>query len=103
MASVRHKGRAKVKGCPRIVLDIPVDARKHCGITPREVYALRSITELQDPRVCDLGAHMQRSNISNLVSGLVRRGYITRHVLADDMRAHILRLTPKGKEALRSI
>jgi DNA-binding MarR family transcriptional regulator len=87
------------------------DDRTPCGapISPREAHALMIVLESErqgdPPRQNDLAATLgiDKSNVTRLVQRLRRDGRIEQRTSADDGRARLLRLTPKGRRLAESI
>lgn len=85
----------------RIFQDID-ERMQRLGMTLGAYTALVTIKENPGVRQGLLGAamHVKRPNMTKLVNGLERAGFVTRSTPPDDKRAVELRLTPAGEERL---
>jgi len=73
------------------------------GITPRHMYALDAIVQLQDEegdtRVSDVATFMRstRPSVTKLVTELAAAGMVTKTRAADDRRVQMVEVTDKGR------
>jgi len=79
-------------------------AERH-GLTNMQFYAMNVV---QHSGVATMGGvahslHCDASNITGIIDRLVALDLITRRENADDRRAKLLELTPKGNEAIEKI
>ncbi len=77
------------------------EATRPCGarLTLPHAYALLELLHAQPMSVSALSARLSidRSNVSRLCARMEQSGELTRQVHAEDKRATVLRLTPRGR------
>jgi DNA-binding MarR family transcriptional regulator len=73
-------------------------------LTPRQFAVLRVLERLETASQTDIvnETGIDRSTLADIVKRLVSRGLIARRRSKADARAYAVRLTPAGKEALKS-
>jgi DNA-binding MarR family transcriptional regulator len=73
-------------------------------LTPRQFAVLRVLQRLETASQTDIvnETGIDRSTLADIVKRLVTRGLIARRRSKADARAYAVRLTPAGKEALKS-
>ncbi|HWJ24609.1 MAG TPA: MarR family transcriptional regulator [Gemmatimonadaceae bacterium] len=91
----------------RIVRALRVSSRaveRDVGISGAQLFVLRQLAAAPRQSLNDLVARTltHQSSVSEVVSRLVDRGFVSRRVAADDARRAELQLTAKGRALLRS-
>lgn len=91
----------------RIVRALRVSSRaveRDVGISGAQLFVLRQLATAPRQSLNDLVARTltHQSSVSEVVSRLVDRGFVSRRVAADDARRAELQLTAKGRALLRS-
>jgi len=73
-------------------------------LTPRQFAVLRVLQKLETASQTDIvnETGIDRSTLADIVKRLVARGLIARRRSKSDARAYAVRLTPSGKDALKS-
>lgn len=73
-------------------------------LTPRQFAVLRVLQRLESASQTDIvnETGIDRSTLADIVKRLVARGLIARRRSKSDARAYAVRLTPSGKDALKS-
>ena len=73
-------------------------------LTPRQFAVLRVLQRLETASQTDIvnETGIDRSTLADIVKRLVARGLIARRRSKSDARAYAVRLTPSGKDALKS-
>ena len=73
-------------------------------LTPRQFAVLRVLQRLETASQTDIvnETGIDRSTLADIVKRLVARGLIARRRSKSDARAYAVRLTPAGKDALKS-
>ncbi|MFF5187384.1 MarR family winged helix-turn-helix transcriptional regulator [Streptomyces sp. NPDC000345] len=74
------------------------------GLSAADYALLAPLSESADGvlRARDLGAEVdwERSRLSHQISRMEKRGLVTREACAEDARGSMVRLTPKGRQAI---
>lgn len=74
-----------------------------CGLTPTQYLALRTIQELDEPRMSDLAARLGLTPgaVTTLLDRLEKHGLAERSADGQDRRITYVRVLPKGLDASR--
>lgn len=74
-----------------------------CGLTPTQYLALRTIRELDEPRMSDLAARLGLTPgaVTTLLDRLEKHGLAERSADGQDRRITCVRVLPKGLDACR--
>lgn len=77
-------------------------ARGQVNLTPQQLTVLEAIQERELPSQTNLvdATGIDRSTMADIVSRLVRKGYVTRKRTKTDARRYALTLTTAGKESV---
>lgn len=82
-------------------LHVRLAAQGHPELRPAHAVAMRSIGP-DGTRISDMAMHLavSRQAVAKSVDRLVSMGYVTREVDAADRRARIVRISPRGVDAM---
>lgn len=85
--------------------NLTVRVARESGLPAAQVAVLASVARLGEPRIAELAEdlHVDPSVISRHVSPLEQDGRVERRQDPADARAALIRLTPRGEEALATV
>jgi len=74
------------------------------GLTPRQYAILLTVSQHEGLSQTDLVARtgIDRSTLADVIRRMLKKGYLRRKRTESDARAYAVRLTPLGRDALRS-
>lgn len=98
--AVRHAAR-------QLVRELQLLDGRHCieGFTFSECHLLTELQAMGEATATELAERLvlEKSTMSRLCNGLLRRGYLLAEKDAGDARRRLLRLTPKGLEGVQRV
>lgn len=81
--------------------ELPIPVGDDDKITTKEAHAIQAIGDNEDINITDLGNHfgITKSAASQMVTKLVKGGYVTKDVASHSNKEYVLSLTKSGWEA----